>query len=239
VSKRAAIAASVVQALADIIEATRASLPLAADTAANLATRISRVRAAMVGTVDLTSLANGTGDLCDIIRDLGRRADPALAESRIAAALPQIAAAVPVSASPAITLASDLGHAIAACVEAACLAEVAVAISSRAYTDRRSALAGCARLTAAADASLERIALAAGEDVWRAASDAIRHALDFLSRGALDLKPVVLVESMRSFPATVLAWRLYGDPSRAAELVDRNGVATSLFMPCAIEALAS
>jgi hypothetical protein len=34
---------------------------------------------------------------------------------------------------------------------------------------------------------------------------------------------VVLVSAAASFPSTALAWRLYGDPERAAELVDRFG----------------
>lgn len=238
-SERTALAAGVMQALCDRIEALRAGLPLAPTVAADLATRIARVRAGMVGAVNLASLAAGAGDLCDVLHDLGREADPAQAEPQLAAVLAQVTTAVPISASPAVNQALDLGRTIAACIEAALLAEVAVAIASRTYTDRREALAAGDRLVAAAEPSLERIAQLGGEDLWRAASDAVRHAVDHLNRGVLDLKPVVLVEAIRSLPATVLAWRLYGDPARAAELVARNGIATPLFMPTSFEALSS
>jgi prophage DNA circulation protein len=187
----------------------------------------------------VVTIANAVADLCDVIRDMGSNGDPAEVESLAAAALPLLVDAVPATSSPAVTLASDLARAAVACVEAAILAEVAVAVAERSYGDRPSAQAAAGRLSALADASLERVAEFGGEDIWRAASDAVRQAIDFLSRGALDLKPVVLVEAMRSFPSTVLAWRLYGDPERAEELVERNAVTTPLFFPTSFEALAS
>jgi len=238
-SERIALAVDVMQTLCGQIEALRASLPLDDALSEDLATRLARVRAGMVGAVNLAGLATGAGDLCDVLHDLGREADPAQSELQLGTLLGLVPAIVPVSASPAVNLALDLGRAIAACLEAALLAELAVAIASRSYPDRREALAASDRLVAASEASLERIAQYGGEDLWRAASDAVRHALDHLSRGALDLKPVVLVEAIQSMPATVLAWQLYGDPARAAELVARNGVATPLFMPTSFEALSS
>ena len=45
-------------------------------------------------------------------------------------------------------------------------------------------------------------------------------------------------QAILSFPSTALAWRLYGDPARAEDLVARNRVATPLFMATNFEALA-
>jgi prophage DNA circulation protein len=239
VTERVSIAAGVVQSLCDQVESLRASLTLDADVAADLGTRIARTRASLVGAVLVAVIANAVGDLCDVIRDIGSNGDPAEVESRGTAALPLLVDAVPVTTSPAVNLASDFARAAVACVEAAVLAEVAVAVAERSYMDRPSAQAASGRLSDLADASLERISEYGSEDIWRAASDTVRQAIDFLGRGALDLKPVVLVEAMRSFPSTVLAWRLYGDPERAEELVERNAVSTPLFFETSFEALAS
>jgi len=238
-SERTAIATSVVRNLCDRLEVIRAELPFEVATASDLATRLARVRASMVGAVGIADLAEATGALCDVVRDMGREADPAQAESGFAAALAGLADTVPATSSPAVILASDLGFTITACLEAAVLAEIAVAVASRSYADRREASAAASRLRSLAAVALEDIALRGGEGLWRAASEAVHHALDHLNKTALDLKPVVLVESLRSLPSTVLAWRLYGDPARAEELVERNGVSTALFMPTTLEAIAS
>ena len=58
-----------------------------------------------------------------------------------------------------------------------------------------------------------------------------------LSRAAADKAPVVRVETNLSLPSTVLAYRLYGDATRAGELVERNKVRTPVFMPTRVEAL--
>jgi prophage DNA circulation protein len=237
-TERVSIAAGVVQSLCDQVESLRAGLTLDADVAADLGARIARTRASLVGAVLVTTIANAVGDLCDVIRDLGSNGDPAEVEGRGTAALPLLVDAIPATTSPAVNLASDFARASVACVEAAVLAEVAVAVAERSYMDRPSAQAATGRLSDLADASLERVADYGGEDIWRAASDAVRQAIDYLGRGALDLKPVVLVDAMRSFPSTVLAWRLYGDPERAEELVERNNCTTPLFMPTTLEAVA-
>lgn len=58
-----------------------------------------------------------------------------------------------------------------------------------------------------------------------------------LSRRAATLAPIVRVETALSLPASRLAYDLYGDAGRAAELVDRNRAATPAMMPTRIEAL--
>ena len=52
------------------------------------------------------------------------------------------------------------------------------------------------------------------------------------------LKPIVRVETTIPLTASLLAWQLYGDTSRADELVARNAVAEPCFMPLLVESLA-
>lgn len=59
-----------------------------------------------------------------------------------------------------------------------------------------------------------------------------------LSRTAADRAPLVRVETGLSLPSTLVAWQLYRDPSRAAEIVARNKAATPALMPTAFEAIA-
>lgn len=63
-------------------------------------------------------------------------------------------------------------------------------------------------------------------------------AVDQLSTLAATRAPLVRVETGVSLPATLIAWDLYGDPSRDAELVDRNECGTAFVMPVILEALA-
>jgi prophage DNA circulation protein len=68
---------------------------------------------------------------------------------------------------------------------------------------------------------------------------ALRDAvIEYLSRTILDLAPVVTVTANAVMPSLYWAWRLYGDPSRADDLVARNRVVHPSFMPAEFEALA-
>lgn len=238
-SGRVSTAADTLLVLVGIVAGIRAALPVAEEAAARIDASLGRLRAASVGVTSVAAIAEAGGVLCDVLRDIGREASAEQVEPVMLAAASGFGTVVPVSSSLAVTLSSDLARALAACVEAAVLAEASVAAASRGYGDRPSALAARARLAEVAGPALERIAQLAGEGVWRASSDSVRFALDHLSRAALDLKPVVRIAAARSFPATALAWRLYGDPERAAELVDRNRVSTPAFMPAEFEALSS
>lgn len=62
---------------------------------------------------------------------------------------------------------------------------------------------------------------------------------DHLGRTITTLVPVVLVEAGFVRPASWWAWYLYGDVKREDELVARNGVLHSLYMPSQFEALAA
>lgn len=55
-------------------------------------------------------------------------------------------------------------------------------------------------------------------------------ARDITARGA-NLARLTTITLPQSLPAVVLAWRLYGDPERAEEIIARNGVSDPLFLP--------
>ena len=62
--------------------------------------------------------------------------------------------------------------------------------------------------------------------------------VEYLSRAIATLAPVVPVGAPVALPSLFWAWRLYGDPTRAVELMARNGVPHPSFMPTDFEALA-
>lgn len=74
--------------------------------------------------------------------------------------------------------------------------------------------------------------------LYVAISDLRGRVVDFLSRLIADLAPVIEVTANRSMPSLYWAYRLYQDPLRSAELVDRNGVKHPSFMPFTFSALA-
>ncbi|MCQ0986397.1 hypothetical protein [Jiella marina] len=107
------------------------------------------------------------------------------------------------------------------------------------FESRPDAVAARTALGARADADYGAIAAAFGADVLEWISGLVGEAIRQVSALAADLSPVVRVETNLSLPASVLAWDLYGDPRRGAELVRRNNVATAMLMPVAFEALSS
>lgn len=63
-------------------------------------------------------------------------------------------------------------------------------------------------------------------------------AIEYLSRQIIDLAPVITVTANASLPSLYWAWRLYQDPTRATELVERNRVRHPSYFPSTFEALA-
>lgn len=238
---RVGLAAATLLATGLALDAVLSAItPSDTEAASDLSATIARAKSdcPTAGTIDdLTAIAIG---LVSTARDVGRlSADPdSAAPAWLAAAAACAAEQTPTTVSPATAAARRLADAIAGLAEAACLGEYAIALSQGSFADRASALAAKAALSVNADAPLERIARVCGEDVWSATATAIERAADYLVDRSLDLRPVVMVATPESLPSVAIAWALYGDPSRAAELVDRNRVGTPAFMPTAIEALA-
>ena len=83
------------------------------------------------------------------------------------------------------------------------------------FGDRQSAIAGRARIAAAMDASLDRIAAATGQPIVDLLGQVARTASKHIATVAADLRPVVQVRTPRSAPSSAIAFALYGDPSRA------------------------
>lgn len=77
-----------------------------------------------------------------------------------------------------------------------------------------------------------------GDDVFAWIGSVTGEASLALSRVAASRAPLVRVETEISLSAVRAAYDLYGDANRAGELVDRNHVATPVFMPVSFEALA-
>ncbi len=227
-------------ALLSIIDAARAAMPgLDPACSTDLGTALSEASRAARAARTVAALADALASCITVLRDLGRASsDPATSAPAWAAAQDASAALQLSSRSPATRRATGLPNAVAALGEGACLGEWAVATAQVEYSDRPSALAAKAALSDRAGPTLERVARLAGQAPWRLLSRAVEQSAAHLSRRSLDLRPVVLVTTARSLPATALAWSLYGDPSRAADLVSRNRVGTPAFMPVRFEALA-
>jgi hypothetical protein len=167
----------------------------------------------------------------------GKDADP----REMAPACYQMAAfctgGLPPTRSPAKLRAAGLARALLGCIEAGFLGAAFLAEAQSDFPDRQAAIAARTRIAAALDDAGDRIARAAGLEIHAILMRVARHANDKLIADLTDLRPVVRVDSMRSWPSTALAWALYEDPARAPELVARNNCGTPLFMPSVIEAL--
>ena len=163
---------------------------------------------------------------------------PADAAPAFADAAARASVAAPVFSSPARTAAGTLARMLAACCEAALLGQSFVAEAKSDLVDQQSAVAARARIGMAMDGATDRIGAAAGLEVVSLLSEVANTCSAHLATLAADLKPLVQVATPRSAPSSVLAWELYGDPERGAELVDRNRTMTPLFMPTKVTALA-
>lgn len=121
---------------------------------------------------------------------------------------------------------------------AAMLGALSIAAVRRAYQTRSDAAAARARLAELATPVLAELSASFGADAFAALAGLTGEAALDISRSAADRAPLVRVESGVSLPATVLAHALYGDATRAGEIVTRNRVATPCMMPVAFEAAA-
>ncbi len=101
------------------------------------------------------------------------------------------------------------------------------------------------------DAAAARARLAARAEIaYPIIGDALDHVvLDFtvrligeatvqLSRLAANAVPIVRVETGISLPSSLIAFDLYGQASRGAEIMERNSTGTPMLMPSPLKALA-
>lgn len=231
-------AAAGAMALAAILQDLAAGLPLPEADAGAVASTARRIAVVYAPRLTLRSeVAAVAGLLAVGVRSVARAARPRDAAPALYAAADAASVAYPTSASPALTRFYALARSLAAGVEAVALGEAFLAEARTEYADRRAATDARARVTAALDASTDRIAGALGPVVYARLAAVAREVSTHLARQAADLQPIVQVEAGRSYPSTAVAWTLYGDPARAPELVARNQVGTPLFMPARLEAV--
>ena len=236
-SSAVAGAAAAASALGDVVAGLARALPVPADaarSALSVARRAAQIQAPrIIVPADVAAIA---AILVTTVQALARAGEPADASAGLYAAAAATRACAPGSASPALTLAYGLARALCIGVEAACLGEAFLAEARTGFADRQAASAARARIRDAYDGAADRIAAALGQRTLIVLDTAAREASTFLVQEASSLRPVIRVDAARSFPAASLAWSLYADPSRAAELLARNGCGTPFHMPASFEA---
>ncbi len=236
---RYALAAIAAQDLATVLQAAAARLPLTADLGQATKRTVFALQAVMAPAIQtavdvsliggVLAVAAGTIQAASAPTDVA----PVCYDAATASA-----AAVPTFASPARTVEAALARSLAECLEAAWLGWAFVSEAQSGFGDRQSAIAARKRIADAMDASLDRIAANTGQAVVSLLGDVARTASEHIATVAADLRPIVRVQTPRSAPSTAVAFALYGDPSQASDLVTRNKVATPLFMPTMLDALA-
>jgi hypothetical protein len=107
------------------------------------------------------------------------------------------------------------------------------------YPSRQDAQKGRDDLAARADAVLDRAGAAFGPNLHSWLIRLVGVAVVQISAVAATRAPLVRVETNLSLPSSLIAYDLYGDPSRGAELMERNRVRTPLVMPIVLEAVSS
>lgn len=147
-------------------------------------------------------------------------------------AVPQIAHLTPGSKQAVLNQAAAARLARIAAMAVYCEAVVRIELK-----DRPSAITLRANVAEHIEAELVELS-AADIDLFHAL-ELLRDALiEYLSRSILDLAPVVRVEVNARLPSLYWGWRLYKDPNRSTQLVQRNRVVFPSLMPTDFEALA-
>ncbi|KTS30868.1 hypothetical protein NS228_06160 [Methylobacterium indicum] len=234
-----ALAAAAVSAdtLAGLVLDLVAGLPVDTATAQTIGRAARRARFLAPRIVTQADVAAIARILTRAIRDVARAATPGDASTALYAAAAGAREAYPRTASPALTRAYRFAQALAAGIEVSCLGEAFLAEARSAFVDRPSGDRARSRIGAAMEASGDRIAGLLGQATYGALNQVALQAGAYLAQEVATLRPVVVVQAQAARPSTALAYALYGDPARGAELVARNAIATPLFCGPTIEAL--
>lgn len=217
------------------VEALRTGLPVPDD--------VSRYAAQIVGDTVATLTGTGLPDPGTVAAVLLTQVDDvveALPEGVGGDVLAQAASYTAALAAAAVErrrLSSE-GGAIYCAAAVMFAAETIRVLAATPYEARSDAIAARRRMSETADAVIPLYG-ALGDTIVSAFNELWGTAADYLSRSIATLAPVVLVEAPKALPSTLLAYRLYGDTTRASELVSRNKVATPLLMPTLFEASSS
>jgi hypothetical protein len=235
---RISIAFAAINLLAGILDGLRAQTTLPAATALTIRRNVTLVTAILAPAIETPGdVGRVAQTLIDSIAVLRKAAVPNDVAADLYAAATACSTVVPSTRSPALTIAARLADQLAACCGASYLAQAFVAEAKSTFTDQQTALDALARIGAAMDANTDWIAQSGGARIFARLRSVSMLASGHISTVATSLKPVVRVQTQYSAPASAIGWALYGDPSRAEDLVTRNDCLTPLFMPTALEAL--
>lgn len=175
----------------------------------------------------------------EMVRDLGAVMQPRDAVKAFADAIAQLPdRPVPATATPNEQAAIRNANEAARVFRVAALAAYTEAAIRVPYRSRQEGVTARADLVELYEAEIDGLAGARHAPVYVSLTNARNAAVDMLSRAIIDLAPVITVTTILPMPSLALAWRLYQDPSRAGELVARNGVVHPSFFPNTFEALA-
>lgn len=226
-------------ALAARLATLAGALPLPAPTALSVTAtcrRLAEIDAPrLAGAADVAALARA---LIRTAQGMARDAAPADAAAPLFAAAAEAGQTYPTSASVILTRSYRGARVLACSVEAALLGEAFLAEACAGHADRAAAAEARARIAAGFEGVVDRLAEALGQRAVGTLRAAMVAADGHLVTRASTLQPLMRLETARSFPSTRLAWALYRDPARAAEIVARNRVATPLFCPPVLEVVA-
>ena len=126
--------------------------------------------------------------------------------------------------------------ALGSTVRRAALVEMAAQAALADFTDRTAAIRARARVAQAFDRELA--ACVGAGDLYRQLDNIRGTAIQAISRKVADLRPTVTVTSNTVMPSIVWGYRLYGDASKASDLIARNRVPNPAYMPTTFEAAA-
>ncbi|MGC2780086.1 MAG: DNA circularization N-terminal domain-containing protein [Bradyrhizobium sp.] len=140
----------------------------------------------------------------------------------------------PTQSKRAATMNADAAYQL---IRLAAITAYAEAVAQMTFADRPSAVTVRANVVEFFEQQTDD--LPAGDIALVHAINALRNTVvTYLSRAIIDLAPVVEVEVNLSRPSLFWAWRLYADPTRSTDLVDRNRLSHPSFFPLTFEALA-
>ena len=128
--------------------------------------------------------------------------------------------------------------AVSSVVRLAALTAYAEAMMRKTYAARPDGVAARAEIAERFDNELSNTPGAVYADLFRAIDDLSGRVVEYLSQVINDLAPLINIEIAKKLPAVYLAFRLYADPLRDAELIARNQVRNPAFMPQTFVALA-
>lgn len=115
---------------------------------------------------------------------------------------------------------------------------LAISVVRQTYRARPDALAAREEFLAVASRVQNNVGIHLGAEAFDWLFDVVAMTSTHLSDTAANRMPLVAIETDTSLPSPLLAHRLYHDPQRARELVDRNKAATPMFLPVRLEGLA-